>query len=363
MTAHWEHTSCEPPPPLLGVDGIRALPWLPAERDPTLIKAPWLLVIEGDYAFIRPVRAPPAESDAPDTGFPFFYINPQAFSSLIRPMYPASAGPLTDIPPRCWCPLAHSSRSLLSSFRFLLSPCSLSSYLLRDLQACLCRSRPRSGPAPILARARDWAQLTPDWERLTLHIENTAQAKERLGWVREMYAFSIAAALQVGLGETSQHAPTSVSRLLLASPRYPLPADVRGATPKPRTVQNALQGISLDLKRTPKNELIAQPPNDQVVGEAAMLHYTWGALWFDNERRSETAKYKDSTDILQQIKFKYGPEVRKKGRSRDTPSEVHSPAHGKRVRATSLECPRAAGTIPGGLPLRAWLVGCRPPHM
>ncbi len=40
-------------------------------------------------------------------------------------------------------------------------------------------------------------QVMLDWVRLTEHIENSPAAKEALGWVREMYAFSIAAAMQV----------------------------------------------------------------------------------------------------------------------------------------------------------------------
>ena len=40
-------------------------------------------------------------------------------------------------------------------------------------------------------------QVTPDWERLAAHIEGDAAGKAKLGWVREMYAFSIACALQV----------------------------------------------------------------------------------------------------------------------------------------------------------------------
>lgn len=42
-------------------------------------------------------------------------------------------------------------------------------------------------------------QITPDWERLTWHIEHDKETKERLGWVREMYAWSIGAALQASL--------------------------------------------------------------------------------------------------------------------------------------------------------------------
>ena len=39
-------------------------------------------------------------------------------------------------------------------------------------------------------------QVVPEWERLTAHIEADPESKERLGWVREMYAFSVAAALR-----------------------------------------------------------------------------------------------------------------------------------------------------------------------
>ena len=39
-------------------------------------------------------------------------------------------------------------------------------------------------------------QIAPDWERLTAHIENDPESKQQLGWVREMYAWSVGAALQ-----------------------------------------------------------------------------------------------------------------------------------------------------------------------
>ena len=41
-----------------------------------------------------------------------------------------------------------------------------------------------------------WVQVAPEWERLTAHIEADPESKERLGWVREMYAFSTAVALK-----------------------------------------------------------------------------------------------------------------------------------------------------------------------
>ena len=47
-------------------------------------------------------------------------------------------------------------------------------------------------------------QITPDWERLTKHIEDDKETKDKLGWVREMYAWSIGAALQVSLMQICQ---------------------------------------------------------------------------------------------------------------------------------------------------------------
>ena len=47
-----------------------------------------------------------------------------------------------------------------------------------------------------LVQIYGWVQVAPEWERLTAHIEADPESKERLGWVREMYAFSTAVALK-----------------------------------------------------------------------------------------------------------------------------------------------------------------------
>ena len=80
----------------------------------------------------------------------------------------------------------------------------------------------------------DYMQVMPDWERLTAHIEADPESKEKLGWVREMYAFSTAL---------------------------------------------ALQGIKVELAKPPVNPLITQPPADANLGQAAMFHYTWGSVF------------------------------------------------------------------------------------
>jgi hypothetical protein len=41
-------------------------------------QAPWLLMIETDYVWMKPIAAPQAESKALSIAFPFGYITPQA---------------------------------------------------------------------------------------------------------------------------------------------------------------------------------------------------------------------------------------------------------------------------------------------
>ena len=65
-----------------------------------LRQAPWLLMIETDYVWLKPVAAPPAESAQPSLAFPFGYIQPTAggISGVMRKMYPQEKGPLSDVP-------------------------------------------------------------------------------------------------------------------------------------------------------------------------------------------------------------------------------------------------------------------------
>ena len=57
-------------------------------------------MIETDYVWLKPVAAPLAESSEPSLAFPFGYIQPTAggISKVMRKMYPAERGPLSDVP-------------------------------------------------------------------------------------------------------------------------------------------------------------------------------------------------------------------------------------------------------------------------
>lgn len=58
-------------------------------------------MIETDYVWMKPLQAPDASDlTALSLAFPFHYISPQfpTISEVMRKMYPASMGPLSDVP-------------------------------------------------------------------------------------------------------------------------------------------------------------------------------------------------------------------------------------------------------------------------
>lgn len=102
--------------------------------------------------------------------------------------------------------------------------------------------------------------MAPEWERLTAHIEADPESKEKLGWVREMYAFSVAMALK------------RVKPSIVGCPRCPL---------------------------------IAQPPADKALGGAAMFHYTWGTVFMDSFGR-KIWEFDKRTYTAEEIQRKVG---------------------------------------------------------
>lgn len=167
---------------------------LAARSDATVIRAPWLYIIETDFVFIKPIQAPLAESEAKSLAFPYGYIQPTypTIEAVMRKLYPEKLGPLSDIP--------------------------------------------NTGCSPTLMRVEQWQRVTPVWERITAQIETDEEAKKALEWVREMYAFSVAA---------------------------------------------ALERIPLDMQLPPESVTMIQPPADHNVGKAHLMHYTWGSVFND----------------------------------------------------------------------------------
>jgi hydroxyproline O-arabinosyltransferase len=160
---------------------------------------------ETDYVMVGPVHAPLAEDPtAPSVAFPFGYIVPTypTIEGVMRKYFPPERGSLELVP--------------------------------------------GSGPAPALMRVDEWLKVTPEWERITAEIEEDEEAKEQFGWVREMYAWSIAA---------------------------------------------ALVGVKVDLQLPPQNSLMVQPPADKGLGLAVFMHYTWATFIMDKETGKEVWRF------------------------------------------------------------------------
>lgn len=76
---------------------------------------------------------------------------------------------------------------------------------------------PATGNAPVLMTRPDFETIIPVWADIVLQIENDTVAVQRLGWIRDMYAWSFAAA------------KTKITHVLPLPPHNPLmvqpPAD------------------------------------------------------------------------------------------------------------------------------------------
>lgn len=148
-----------------------------------LLREDWYYMIESDYVFIKPLDIPQGDDARKKAwGFSFSYIHPVAHPEEMKILYPGG-----------------------------------------DVNAI-----PRSGPAPILMTLDNWLRVTNDWEDMAAKIEANDAIKKKLGWVREMYGFSIA------------------------------------------VVKN---GIELDATEK-DNRFIVQPPADDSLGQAHAFHYT-----------------------------------------------------------------------------------------
>lgn len=119
------------------------------KKDPTQLKGAWVAVLECDYVWMKPLKAPgdAFTSTLPGEQFQFGYINAQ---------YSNNAKMLKRLDNR-------------------VDP----------------QRTPNSGPAPALLRFSDLEKVTPLWEEFTAKIEADEEAVKVLGWVREMYAWDM----------------------------------------------------------------------------------------------------------------------------------------------------------------------------
>lgn len=92
---------------------------------------------------------------------------------------------------------------------------------------------PQTGNAPQLLHGDDFRAIMPLWASIQEQVEADQEAIREFNWVRDMYAYSFA-----------------VAKL----------------------------GIRHHVPLVPFNHMMVQPPADVVVGDGAILHYTWGPI-------------------------------------------------------------------------------------
>jgi hydroxyproline O-arabinosyltransferase len=172
-----------------------------ADRSPALVewmatedagRCSHIMLVETDYLWVKSLSADLLPSDGTALAFPYSYIVP-TYPTVAPYSAKYYSGPVGDIPP--------------------------------------------TGNAPVLLTRSDFGKLVPEWARIVAEIEEDEVAVERLGWVRDMYAWSFAAV---------------------------------------RT------GIKHHMPMPPLNELMVQPPADTELGKAALLHYTWGPVIYNS---------------------------------------------------------------------------------
>ena len=95
---------------------------------------------------------------------------------------------------------------------------------------------PQSGNAPQVIHVDDLAEVAPTWADLVELGESSKTVRDVFGWVRDMYAFDFAA---------------------------------------------ARVGLRVHYPPVPHNKLMVQPPADDTLGAACLMHYTWSPILSD----------------------------------------------------------------------------------
>ena len=90
---------------------------------------------------------------------------------------------------------------------------------------------PQTGNAPQLMHTSDLAKVLPLWVDMHARVEADAESVAAFGWVRDMYSYSFAA---------------------------------------------HKSGVRHHVALVPFNTLMVQIPADVTLGDAAIVHYTWG---------------------------------------------------------------------------------------
>ncbi|KAL6980236.1 Hydroxyproline O-arabinosyltransferase 1 [Sarracenia purpurea var. burkii] len=117
------------------------------------IKEDYILMAEPDHIIVKPI--PNLSRDGLGVAFPFFYIEPKKYESVLRKFFPEDKGPITNIDP--------------------------------------------IGNSPVIVGKESLKKIAPTWMNVSLAMKKDPEADKKFGWVLEMYAYAVASALH-GVG-------------------------------------------------------------------------------------------------------------------------------------------------------------------
>eukprot|EP00798_Chlamydomonas_sp_ICE-L_P020998 gene20998-27856_t len=194
-------------------------------KNASMLKGAWILMAECDYVWMSPMKVP---GDAYDPSFPA----KQYLFDYIMPTHPDAA--------------PHIQRLFGKDKNISLVPA--------------------SGPAPVLMRWDDWNSIIPDYTAASARMELDEPMVKQLAWMREMYAWDVAVAM---------------------NPQ-----------------------VKIDTQKPPDSTLIVQPPFDLGMFNASLCHYTWGAIYHEKGKeiyRWEKRDYNELNFVVKPPQIKMPP--------------------------------------------------------
>ncbi|KAG6772849.1 hypothetical protein POTOM_024275 [Populus tomentosa] len=109
--------------------------------------------LEPDHIIVKPI--PNLSKGGLGAAFPFFYIEPKKYESVLRKYFPEDKGPITTIDP--------------------------------------------IGNSPVIVGKESLKKIAPTWMNISLAMKKDPETDKAFGWVLEMYAYAVSSALH-GVG-------------------------------------------------------------------------------------------------------------------------------------------------------------------